>query len=54
MRNNNDKAIAILAEGKRKFINLKNAILEGVNSGINENFDPEKHLQELKNKINKK
>lgn len=42
--------LRLLEEEERKIINLRNAIEEGVSSGINEDFNPEKHLQELKSK----
>lgn len=42
--------LRLLEEEEKKIIVLRNAIDEGVNSGIDENFDPEKHLQLLKSK----
>lgn len=38
-------------EEENKIIALRNAIDEGVSSEINENFNPKKHLQTLKNDI---
>ena len=40
--------LRLLETEEQKFIALKNAIQEGIDSGIAENFNPEKHLQKLK------
>ena len=40
--------LRLLEEEEQKFYALKNAIKEGVESGIAVNFDPEKHLKSLK------
>lgn len=37
-----------LAEEKNKIIALKNAINEGIESGIAKNFDSKSHLESLK------
>lgn len=42
--------LRLLEEEENKIISLKNAIQEGISSGIAQNFDPELHLQELKAK----
>lgn len=42
--------LRLLEEEEKKIIALRNAIAEGVKSGIVEDFDPEKHLQQLKSK----
>ena len=40
-----------LLEGEeKKIMALRNAIDQGINSGVVENFDPEQHLQQLKSK----
>jgi antitoxin ParD1/3/4 len=38
----------LLEEEEQKAIALRHAIEQGINSGQSENFDPEKHLRELK------
>jgi antitoxin ParD1/3/4 len=40
--------LRLLENEESKAIALKNAIQEGIDSGIAHDFDPEKHLQELK------
>ena len=40
--------LRLLEDEESKAIALKNAIQEGINSGIAHDFDPAKHLQELK------
>ena len=40
--------LRLLEDEESKAIALKNAIQEGINSGIANDFDPAKHLQELK------
>ncbi|MBT0550667.1 type II toxin-antitoxin system ParD family antitoxin [Riemerella anatipestifer] len=42
--------LRLLENEESKAIALKNAIQQGIDSGIAHNFDPEKHLQELKMK----
>ena len=42
--------LRLLEEEEKKVIALRNAINEGINSGIVENFDPEDHLKQLKTK----
>jgi len=42
--------LRLLENEESKFIALKNAIQEGIDSGIAHNFDADKHLQELKAK----
>ncbi|MDY3317387.1 type II toxin-antitoxin system ParD family antitoxin [Riemerella anatipestifer] len=42
--------LRLLENEESKAIALKNAIQQGIDSGITHNFDPEKHLQELKMK----
>ena len=44
--------LRLLENEENKAIALRNAIQEGIDSGISKDFDPEKHLQELKNKRN--
>ncbi len=41
-------ALRLLEEEENKIAALKNAIQEGVDSGHNENFDPDTHLKMLK------
>ncbi len=43
--------LRLLEQEENKVKVLKTAIQEGIDSGIAENFDPEKHLLELKAKI---
>ena len=45
--------LRLLENEESKAIALKNAIQEGIDSGIAQNFDPDKHLQELKARRNK-
>ena len=40
--------LRLLEDEESKIIALKNAIQEGIDSGIAYDFNPEKHLQELK------
>jgi antitoxin ParD1/3/4 len=40
--------LRLLEEEENKIKALKNAIQEGMGSGIAENFDPKKHLKSLK------
>lgn len=40
--------LRLLEEEETKITVLKNAITEGIGSGIAKNFDPKKHLEKLK------
>jgi antitoxin ParD1/3/4 len=40
--------LRLLEDEESKVIALRNVIQEGIDSGIAQDFDPEKHLQELK------
>ena len=40
--------LRLLEEEEVKILNLKNAITEGIESGVARNFDPKKHLVKLK------
>ena len=40
--------LRLLEEEESKIMALKNAIQEGINSGVAKNFDPKKHLAKLK------
>lgn len=42
--------LRLLEEEETKIVALKNAIQEGVDSGIAHDFDPKKHLESLKAK----
>lgn len=42
--------LRLLEEEESKVIALKNAIQEGIDSGIAYDFDPKKHLESLKEK----
>jgi antitoxin ParD1/3/4 len=42
--------LRLLENEESKLIALKNAIQQGIDSGIAHDFDPEKHLEELKAK----
>ncbi len=42
--------LRLLEEEENKLVALKNAIQEGVDSGIAHDFDPKKHLESLKAK----
>jgi antitoxin ParD1/3/4 len=42
--------LRLLEEEEQKIITLRNAIKEGVDSGIAEDFNPEEHLKMLKSK----
>ena len=42
--------LRLLEDEESKVITLRNAIQEGIDSGIAQNFNPDKHLQELKAK----
>jgi antitoxin ParD1/3/4 len=44
--------LRLLEEEENRVIALKNAIQEGIDSGIAEDFDPDTHLKELKDKQN--
>ena len=44
--------LRLLEEEENKMIALKEAIQEGIDSGIAYEFDPETHLKELKTKKN--
>lgn len=44
--------LRLLENEENKVIALKNAIQEGIESGIAHDFDPKKHLEELKAKKN--
>ena len=45
--------LSLLENEESKVIALRNAIQEGIDSGIAHDFDPEKHLQELKTRRQK-
>jgi len=45
--------LRLLENEESKVIALRNAIQEGIDSGIAHDFDPDKHLQELKAKRKK-
>jgi len=45
--------LRLLEEEEQKFCTLKNAIQEGIDSGIAVNFNPKTHLQELKKRNRK-
>ncbi len=40
--------LRLLEEEETKIVRLKNAISEGIDSGLAKNFDPKKHLEKLK------
>ncbi|MDX5338955.1 MAG: type II toxin-antitoxin system ParD family antitoxin [Cyclobacteriaceae bacterium] len=42
--------LRLLEEEENKLLALKNAVREGIESGIVKDFDPEKHLESLKAK----
>ena len=42
--------LRMLEEEEDKILALRNAIQEGINSGIAKDFDPKKHLEFLKSK----
>jgi antitoxin ParD1/3/4 len=42
--------LRLLEEEENRFMLLSQAIQEGINSGIDVNFDPKKHLEGLKTK----
>ncbi|TDQ17543.1 antitoxin ParD1/3/4 [Algoriphagus boseongensis] len=42
--------LRLLEEEENKLLALKNAVQEGIESGIVKDFDPEKHLESLKAK----
>ena len=42
--------LRLLEEEENKVMALKNAIQEGIDSGIEHDFDPKKHLESLKAK----
>jgi antitoxin ParD1/3/4 len=45
--------LRLLEDEESKVITLKKAIQEGIDSGIAHNFNPDRHLQELKSKRKK-
>lgn len=45
--------LRLLEEEENKIKMLKNALQEGIDSGIAKDFNPEKHLESLKAKMNK-
>ncbi len=42
--------LRLLEEEESKAIALRNAIQDGIDSGISQDFDPKKHLESLKSK----
>lgn len=40
--------LQLLEENESRMLDLQNAVAEGIDSGIAEDFDPERHLQHLK------
>jgi antitoxin ParD1/3/4 len=40
--------LRLLEEEEAKMLTLKKAISEGIESGVAKNFDPKKHLEQLK------
>lgn len=42
--------LRLLEEEEQKMIALRNAIEEGINSGLTEDFNPDEHLKILKSK----
>lgn len=40
--------LRLLEENESRMLDLQNAVAEGIDSGIAEGFDPERHLQHLK------
>ena len=40
--------LRLLEENESRMLDLQNAVAEGIDSGIAEDFDPERHLQDLK------
>lgn len=44
--------LRLLEENEHRYYHLKNAIQEGLESGIMENFDPEEHLKYVKSTKN--
>ncbi len=40
--------LRLLEEEENRILLLRNAINEGINSGVAKHFDPEKHLESLK------
>lgn len=44
--------LRLLEEEETKVIALRNAVQEGLDSGIAHDFDPKKHLESLKSKKN--
>lgn len=40
--------LRLLEENESRTLDLQNAVAEGIDSGIAEDFDPERHLQHLK------
>lgn len=43
--------LRLLEAEENKVQNLKNAIQEGLDSGVSKDFNPEKHLRSIKSKI---
>ncbi len=43
--------LRLLEDEESKIAALRNAIQEGIDSGIAQDFDPEKNLQELKSRV---
>jgi antitoxin ParD1/3/4 len=44
--------LRLLEEEETKVIALRNAVQEGIDSGIAHDFDPKKHLESIKSKKN--
>lgn len=44
--------LRLLEEEENRLLTLKNAIQEGIDSGIAEDFNPKAHLEAMKNKKN--
>lgn len=42
--------LRLLEEQEQKFLTFRQAIDEGIESGVAEDFDPQKHLENLKSK----
>ncbi|MCF1716716.1 type II toxin-antitoxin system ParD family antitoxin [Flavihumibacter sp. RY-1] len=45
--------LRLLEEDEQRLLMLRDAIKQGLSSGIDTNFDSKKHLERLKSKINK-
>ncbi len=50
MIRNKSIELRLLQKEEQKYIILRNAIQEGIDSGITANFDPHKHLKAIKSK----